>query len=66
MTCGYLIPPELAHASSYALAFSTLVGSALAALAAIVAFEVREAALGACSHGALAAPFLDAVGEQLK
>ena len=66
MACGYLFPPELAHACSYTLSFATLCGSALAALAAIVAFELREASLGVGSSSSsspsatagLAVPFL--------
>ena len=62
MTCGYLFPPLLAHAFSYSVAFSTLLGSAVVALVAIVAFEVREASLSSAVIGrtSLKTPFLPA------
>ena len=57
MTCGYAIPPELAHVFSYTIAFATLVAGALIALGSIVAFERREASLSAAG---LTAPFIAA------
>ena len=62
MTCGYFIPPLLAHAFSYSVSFSALCGSAVTSLLAIVAFELREASLSSVAGGpaSLNTPFLPA------